>query len=104
MDYTLLYTTHTVPRKTRRAKEKAARDRARVSSSDMPGIPSVKGEFEFKFSSVNLSSKKLSVEKNNDNSLRFANIGTIKGDLIKTVVLALIILGVELVIYSRWFI
>ena len=92
-----------MPRKTRREKERAVARRGRGSRSDMPGTAGVKGEFEFKFSPVKLSSKKLSVEKNSDNSLRFANIGTIKGDLIKTVLLALGIFAVELVIYSRWF-
>ena len=92
-----------MPRKTRREKERAVARRGLGNQSNTRGTASVKGEFEFKFSPVKLSSKKLSAGKSSDDSLRFANIGTIKGDLIKTVVLALIIFGVELVIYSRWF-
>lgn len=92
-----------MPRKTRKAKEKARQRRLSPAAPDIAGMESVKGEFEFSFSPQKLASNKNSRQERHDKSIRLDGVGTTRRDLLKTVVLASIIFGLEFVIYSSWF-
>lgn len=92
-----------MPRKTRKAKEKARQRRSILVDPDNVGMQGVKREFEFSFSPQNLASNKISSQERRDKSLRSNGVGTTSRDLVKTVVLASIIFGFEFVIYSKWF-
>lgn len=81
-----------MPRKTRKQKE-----RSRVNSTV------VKREFEFDFTERDLSKIKQSGAKKHEKSILLGNTSFVAQDLIKTLIIALGMFGLEVVLYLAWF-
>lgn len=87
-----------MPRKTRKQKERASQRHAQSTNSDL-----VKREFEFNFTDNNFSKIKQSVAKKHEKSILLVNTSFVTQDLIKTLIIALGMFGLEVVLYLAWF-
>lgn len=81
-----------MPRKTRKQKE-----RARANF----GV--VNREFEFNFTDDNFSKIKQSGAEKHEKSVLLENNSFVAQDLVKTLIIALGIFGLEVVLYLAWF-
>ncbi|MBI2268102.1 MAG: hypothetical protein HYU80_01480 [Candidatus Blackburnbacteria bacterium] len=97
-------------RKTRKQKEKAARRSLNKFSqnssnnlSSNASLEPVKREFSFSLKNLQQSPLEAKNPKRIEKSILFVNNTAIIQDLVKSAVFAILVLGIELMIYWLWF-